>query len=103
MEEKGRKQMSKGKGYHPAKDELKKIEASKVRWILLNMIGKKSEYLIRFELGAMLKEISREDLTELYRIVMKRYGTKGPTNDYERVFWENLKTMFDEPLSTDLV
>ncbi|GJY16284.1 ribonuclease H-like domain-containing protein [Tanacetum coccineum] len=36
-------------------------------------------------------------------IVMKRYGTKGPTDDYERVFWENLKTMFDAPLSTDLV
>ncbi|GKA13007.1 hypothetical protein Tco_0692553 [Tanacetum coccineum] len=54
-------------------------------------------------LGAMLKEISREDLTELYRIVMKRYGTEGPTDDYKRVFWENLKTMFDAPLSTDLV
>ncbi|GJV23188.1 hypothetical protein Tco_1375883 [Tanacetum coccineum] len=37
------------------------------------------------------------------RIVMKRYGTEGPTDDYERVFWENLKTMFDAPLSTDLV
>ncbi|GJX88205.1 hypothetical protein Tco_0340219 [Tanacetum coccineum] len=30
--------------------------------------------------------------------VMKRYGTEGPTDDYERVFWENLKTMFDAPL-----
>ncbi|GJU05419.1 hypothetical protein Tco_1121849 [Tanacetum coccineum] len=73
--------------------------------------GKKGVYQIVREngtdkvymsLGAMLKEISREDLTELYRIVMKRYGTEGPTNDYERVFWENLKTMFDAPLSTDL-
>ncbi|GJU82773.1 hypothetical protein Tco_1285138 [Tanacetum coccineum] len=74
--------------------------------------GKKGVYQIVREngtdkvymsLGAMLKEISREDLTELYRIVMKRYGTEGPTDDYERVFWENLKTMFDAPLSTDLV
>ncbi|GJV90005.1 putative ribonuclease H-like domain-containing protein [Tanacetum coccineum] len=74
--------------------------------------GKKGVYQIVREngtdkvymsLGAMLKEISREDLTELYRIVMKRYGTKGPIDDYERVFWENLKTMFDAPLSTDLV
>ncbi|GKC07938.1 hypothetical protein Tco_0999548 [Tanacetum coccineum] len=74
--------------------------------------GKKGVYQIVREngtdkvymsLGAMLKEISREDLTELYRIVMKRYGTEGPTDDYERVFWENLKIMFDAPLSTDLV
>ncbi|GJV17362.1 hypothetical protein Tco_1362685 [Tanacetum coccineum] len=74
--------------------------------------GKKGVYQIVREngtdkvymsLGAMLKEISREDLTELYRIVMKRYGTEGPTDDYERVFWENLKTMFDAPLSTDLL
>ncbi|GKB28351.1 hypothetical protein Tco_0867752 [Tanacetum coccineum] len=35
--------------------------------------------------------------------MMKRFGTEGPTDDYERVFWENLKTMFDAPLSTDLV
>ncbi|GKA15391.1 hypothetical protein Tco_0695138 [Tanacetum coccineum] len=58
---------------------------------------------VYMSLGAMLKEISREDLTELYRILMKRYGTEGPTDDYERVFWENLKIMFDAPLSTDLV
>ncbi|GJT85947.1 putative ribonuclease H-like domain-containing protein [Tanacetum coccineum] len=74
--------------------------------------GKKGVYQIVREngtdkvyisLGAILKEISREDLTKLYRIVMKRYGTEGPTDDYERVFWENFKTMFDAPLSTDLV
>ncbi|GKC34506.1 hypothetical protein Tco_1046890 [Tanacetum coccineum] len=74
--------------------------------------GKKGVYQIVREngtnkvymsLGAILKEISREDLTELYRIVMKRYGTEGPTDDYDRVFWENLKIMFDAPLSTDLV
>ncbi|GKD71224.1 putative ribonuclease H-like domain-containing protein [Tanacetum coccineum] len=51
----------------------------------------------------IFNRISREDLTELYRIVMKRYGTEGPTDDYERVFWENLKIMLDAPLSTDLV
>ncbi|GJX57772.1 hypothetical protein Tco_0287669 [Tanacetum coccineum] len=58
---------------------------------------------VYMSLGAMLKEISREDLIELYRIVMKRFGTEGPTDDYKRVFWENLKTLFDAPLSTDLV
>ncbi|GJW95683.1 hypothetical protein Tco_0175355, partial [Tanacetum coccineum] len=56
---------------------------------------------IRF--GAMLKDISRDDLTELYRLVMQRYGTIRPEDEYERVFWGDLKTMFDPPLSTDPV
>ncbi|GJV05067.1 hypothetical protein Tco_1338636, partial [Tanacetum coccineum] len=40
---------------------------------------------------------------ELYRIVMQKYGTNGPEDEYERVFWGDLKTMFDPPLSTDPV
>ncbi|GJT35433.1 putative ribonuclease H-like domain-containing protein [Tanacetum coccineum] len=52
---------------------------------------------------AMLKDISRDDLTELYRIVMQRYGMIGPEDDYENVLWEYLKNMFDAPLSTDSV
>ncbi|GJU64783.1 hypothetical protein Tco_1246618 [Tanacetum coccineum] len=105
---KRRKQIAR-KGLHTAKDEAEKDEASEEDD---SSSGKKGVYQIVREngtdkvymsLGAMLKEISREDLTELYRIVMKRYGTEGPTDDYERVFWENLKTMFDAPLSTDLV
>ncbi|GJW98900.1 hypothetical protein Tco_0180708 [Tanacetum coccineum] len=31
------------------------------------------------------------------------YGTNGPEDEYERVFWGDLKTMFDPPLSTDHV
>ncbi|GKG52847.1 hypothetical protein Tco_0549959, partial [Tanacetum coccineum] len=53
--------------------------------------------------GAMLKEISRDDLIELYRIVMERYCIDGPIDENERMFWGNLKIMFDEPLSTDSV
>ncbi|GJU14741.1 hypothetical protein Tco_1142707 [Tanacetum coccineum] len=49
----------------------------------------------------MLKVISRDDLTELYRIVMNRYGMNGPEDELERVFWKYLKNMFEEPLSTD--
>ncbi|GJU99927.1 hypothetical protein Tco_1329198 [Tanacetum coccineum] len=51
--------------------------------------------------GAMLKDISRDDLTELYRIVMNRYGMDGPEDELEKVFWKYLKNMFEEPLSTD--
>ncbi|GKA16583.1 hypothetical protein Tco_0696330 [Tanacetum coccineum] len=34
--------------------------------------------IVYINFGAMLKDISRDDLTELYRIVMNRYGMDGP-------------------------
>ncbi|GJW08892.1 hypothetical protein Tco_1571315 [Tanacetum coccineum] len=37
--------------------------------------------------GASLKDISRDDLTELYRIVMNRYGMDGPENELEKSEW----------------
>ncbi|GJX53598.1 putative ribonuclease H-like domain-containing protein [Tanacetum coccineum] len=40
-------------------------------------------------------------LIELYRIVMNRYGMNGPEDELEKVLWEYLKNMFEEPLSTD--
>ncbi|GJY34674.1 hypothetical protein Tco_0419143 [Tanacetum coccineum] len=99
---KRRKQIAR-KGLHTAKDEAKKDEASEEDDSSSGTNVPINPVLVAMSLGAMLKEISREDLTELYRIVMKRYGTKDPTDNYERVFWENLKKMFDAPLSTDLV
>ncbi|GKD96213.1 hypothetical protein Tco_1380110, partial [Tanacetum coccineum] len=78
-------------------------------WKIIKL-GKKGVYQIVREndtdkiyisFGVMLKDISRDDLTELYRLVMQRYGTNGPEDEYERVFWGYLKTMFDAPLSTD--
>ncbi|GJY38873.1 putative ribonuclease H-like domain-containing protein, partial [Tanacetum coccineum] len=30
---------------------------------------------------------------ELYRLVMQRYGTNGPEDEYERVFWGDIKTI----------
>ncbi|GKA65604.1 putative ribonuclease H-like domain-containing protein [Tanacetum coccineum] len=67
------------------------------------IIREDGTYTTYINFGAMLKSISRDDLTELYRLVMQSYGTKGPGYEYERVFWRDLKTMFDLPLSTDLV
>ncbi|GKA99613.1 hypothetical protein Tco_0827607 [Tanacetum coccineum] len=49
--------------------------------------------------GAMLKVISIDDLIELYRIVMQRYGMNRPTDEYEKVFWGYLKIMFDAGLN----
>ncbi|GJZ85955.1 reverse transcriptase domain-containing protein, partial [Tanacetum coccineum] len=72
--------------------------------------GKKSVYqivrengtdIVYINFGAMLKDITRDDLTELYRIVMNRYGMNGPEDEFEKVLWGYLKNMFEEPLSTD--
>ncbi|GKD34166.1 hypothetical protein Tco_1249675 [Tanacetum coccineum] len=57
--------------------------------------------IVYIKFGAMLKDITRDDLTELYRIVMNRYGMNGPEDELERVLWEYLKNVFEEPLSTD--
>ncbi|GJX52634.1 hypothetical protein Tco_0281003 [Tanacetum coccineum] len=54
--------------------------------------------VVYINFGAMLKVISRDDLTELYRIVMNRYGMNGPEDELERVFWKYLKTMFEDQL-----
>ncbi|GJY46661.1 putative ribonuclease H-like domain-containing protein, partial [Tanacetum coccineum] len=59
--------------------------------------------VVYINFGAMLKAISRDDLTELYRIVMNRYGMNGPEDKLEKIFWKYLKDMFKEPLSTDPV
>ncbi|GJR97275.1 hypothetical protein Tco_0269449 [Tanacetum coccineum] len=57
--------------------------------------------VVYINFGAMLKSISRDDLTELYRIVMNRYGMDGPEDKLEKGFWKCLRIMFEEPLSTD--
>ncbi|GKE55795.1 hypothetical protein Tco_1494980 [Tanacetum coccineum] len=41
--------------------------------------------------------------TELYRIVMNRYGVDGPEDKLEKGFWKCLRIMFEEPLSTDSI
>ncbi|GJY00569.1 putative reverse transcriptase domain-containing protein [Tanacetum coccineum] len=54
--------------------------------------------IVYINFGAMLKSISRDDLTELYRIVMNRYGLDGPKDKLEKGFWKCLRIMFEEPL-----
>ncbi|GJV91641.1 hypothetical protein Tco_1539454 [Tanacetum coccineum] len=57
------------------------------------IIREDGTYITYINFGAMLKSISRDDLTELYRLVMQRYGTNGLEDEYERVFWGDLKTI----------
>ncbi|GJV76334.1 ribonuclease H-like domain-containing protein [Tanacetum coccineum] len=47
--------------------------------------------------------IAREELIELYRLVMQKYGTNRPENAYDRVLWSDLRTMFDPPLNEDAI
>ncbi|GKF03120.1 hypothetical protein Tco_0030043, partial [Tanacetum coccineum] len=42
------------------------------------IVGENRADKVYISFGAMLKDISRDDLTELYRIVMHRYGMDGP-------------------------
>ncbi|GJV69409.1 reverse transcriptase domain-containing protein [Tanacetum coccineum] len=49
------------------------------------------------------EETNSDDLTELYRIVMSRYGMDGPKDKLENGFWKCLRIMFEEPLSTDSI
>ncbi|GJS23911.1 hypothetical protein Tco_0452543 [Tanacetum coccineum] len=49
--------------------------------------------------GAILKDFSRDDLIELYRLVIKKYESNRPEEMYDRVLWGDLKTMFDPPLN----
>ncbi|GJX62201.1 hypothetical protein Tco_0295101, partial [Tanacetum coccineum] len=58
---------------------------------------------IYMSFGAILKYFSRDDLTELYRLVIKKYGANRPEEMYDRVLWGDLKTMFDPPLSDDAI
>ncbi|GJT53971.1 hypothetical protein Tco_0989025 [Tanacetum coccineum] len=53
---------------------------------------------IYMSFGAILKDFSRDDLTELYKLVIKKYGVNRPEEIYDRVLWGDLKTMFDPPL-----
>ncbi|GJY71588.1 hypothetical protein Tco_0475291 [Tanacetum coccineum] len=41
--------------------------------------------IVYINFGAMLKDITRDDLTELYRIVMNRYGVNGPEDELKKI------------------
>ncbi|GJY85648.1 hypothetical protein Tco_0499674 [Tanacetum coccineum] len=53
--------------------------------------------------GAMIKDFTREDIIELYRLVMQKYGTNTPEDAYDRVLWSDLRTMFNPPLNEDVI
>ncbi|GKD06327.1 DNA-directed DNA polymerase, partial [Tanacetum coccineum] len=82
-----------------------------VNWKIFQQ-GQKSVYQIMRANGAntvymsfraMIKDFTREDLIELYRLVMQKYGKNRPEDAYDRVLWSDLMTMFDSPLNEDAI
>ncbi|GJS72884.1 hypothetical protein Tco_0705725 [Tanacetum coccineum] len=82
-----------------------------VKWQILKT-GKKGAYQIIKEdhtdvvyvnFQGLLNDLTRDDLKELYRLMMLKYGDSRPEEEYERVLWGDLKTMFDPPSTEDAV
>ncbi|GJU97121.1 ribonuclease H-like domain-containing protein [Tanacetum coccineum] len=82
-----------------------------VKWQILKT-GKKGAYQIIREdhtdvvyvnFQGLLNDLTRDDLKELYRLMMLKYGDSRPEEEYERVLWGDLKTMFDPPSTEDAV
>ncbi|GJV97031.1 hypothetical protein Tco_1548608 [Tanacetum coccineum] len=108
---KRRKQIAR-KGFHTHHDRDKSEDSDEANEKYNSTSGRKGVYqivrengthMVYISFGAMLTDISRDDLTELYRIVMKKHGMNEPEDEFEKVLWEYLKNMFEEPLSTDSI
>ncbi|GJV02793.1 hypothetical protein Tco_1336362 [Tanacetum coccineum] len=50
----------------------------------------------------MLQNINREDLETLWKLVKTKHGNTRPEDDYERVFWVNLKVMFEPDIKSEV-
>ncbi|GJW72281.1 hypothetical protein Tco_0129198 [Tanacetum coccineum] len=88
------------------------IKSSKiVKWKILrhggkgycHLISANQRDLVFVNFRAMLYNISRDDLVNLYKIVLQKTTAYGLEEDLERAFAENLKIMFDPPQSEDTV
>ncbi|GJU74694.1 hypothetical protein Tco_1266099 [Tanacetum coccineum] len=105
----------KGIGLHtstePESGEVDITSSKIVKWKILRHGGKGYCHLIRanqrdsvfVNFGAMLHNISRDDLVDLYKIVLQKTTAYGPEEDLESAFAENLRIMFDPPQSEDTV
>ncbi|GKB07936.1 hypothetical protein Tco_0836220 [Tanacetum coccineum] len=81
----------------------KVIDPSSGSDIGIDIIRRDGSDKIYMSFEAILKDFSKDDLTELYRLVIKKYGANRPEEMYDRVLWGDLKTMFDPPLSDDAI
>ncbi|GKC79000.1 hypothetical protein Tco_1129774 [Tanacetum coccineum] len=99
----------KGIGLHtstePESREVDITSSKIVKWKILRHGGKGYCHLIIanqrdsvfVNFGAMLHNISRVDLVDLYKIVLQKTTAYGPEEDLERAFAKNLRIMFNPP------
>ncbi|GJT09818.1 hypothetical protein Tco_0856860 [Tanacetum coccineum] len=99
----------KGIGLHtstePESGEVDVTSSKIVKWKILRHGGKGYCYLIRanqrdsvfVNFRAMLHNILRDDLVDLYKIVLQKTTDYGPEEDLESAFTKNLRIMFDPP------
>ncbi|GKA28687.1 hypothetical protein Tco_0714932 [Tanacetum coccineum] len=80
---------------------MKRIESFDMRW------KQKARKGINIDKTAQMRfnkeREAKDELVELYRLVIKKYGAKTPEEMYDKVLWGDLKTMFDPPLSDDAI
>nr|GEU72129.1 putative ribonuclease H-like domain-containing protein [Tanacetum cinerariifolium] len=50
----------------------------------------------------LLKNINREDLETLWKIVKDKYGNTRPEEGYERALWGDLKVMFEPDIESEM-
>ncbi|GJY84166.1 hypothetical protein Tco_0497542 [Tanacetum coccineum] len=82
-----------------------------VKWQIIKT-GKRGAYqiirddntdVVYVNFQGLLNDLTRDDLKELYRLMMLKYGDNRPKEEFERVLCGDLKTMFDPPSTKDAV
>ncbi|GJS12243.1 hypothetical protein Tco_0369039 [Tanacetum coccineum] len=93
---KRRKQIAR-KGLHSDKTDEDESKASKDadpisgKEGVYQIVREDGTDIVYINFGAMLKDITQDDLTELYRIVMNRYGMNGPEDSIKKETLEIFK------------
>ncbi|GJW38601.1 reverse transcriptase domain-containing protein [Tanacetum coccineum] len=59
-------------------------------------------YIVYMNFQGLLNDLTRDDLKELYRLMILKYGDSRPEEEYERVLWRDLNTMFEPPSIGDI-
>ncbi|GKD07592.1 hypothetical protein Tco_1187277 [Tanacetum coccineum] len=67
-------------------------EGKKTYYQIIRADGSSKMYLV---FSYMLKSFDRKDLETLLKLVKAKHGSTRPEAGYERVLWDDLKTMFD--------
>ncbi|GKD50863.1 hypothetical protein Tco_1279839 [Tanacetum coccineum] len=80
--------------------EWKKIKEGKMGYFLLIRVDGSSK--IYSSMIQMLKNIDREELETLWKLVKAKHGNTRPEEAYERVLWGDLKVMFEPDIESEV-